>query len=350
MKTLPCESLPIFWSLEELHLLVGTTLAPAVSSKLKSLRREFDLLCKSTAETRWFQIVGPHLDFDDWMQVDAMFRSRALDFCGSCMIPGMDIASHAANEKTNAYYDRFGDSYTLWLIDGKEVKEGEEITITYGDEKGACEMLFSYGFIEDCMETAETLFLSLTIPGGDLNRDAKMRIAGCAPGVKLVETYNHNDDNAETRRPRGYDGQIEWDGNFIWLLCVGEEDGLQFEAVRTIDAQNEDLQATFQGEELKSGAAGLRELLAASALWDVYKLRAVVMLQQRVFDQLQVLYETQDEVEAVSRGDEAAVKEQPYQFAMKLRRLEFELLERAYEDLEAQVSILVARSESSQIS
>lgn len=87
-------------------MLPGTTLAPAVSSKLRSLRREYDLLCSSAVNTRWFRIVQPHLDFDDWKQVDAMFRSRALDFHGQCMIPGIDLSSHAAGQATNTFYDR----------------------------------------------------------------------------------------------------------------------------------------------------------------------------------------------------------------------------------------------------
>lgn len=106
VKTLPCELLPTFWSPEELQLLTGTTLAPAVSSKLRSLRREYDLLCSSAANTRWFRKVQPHLEFEDWMHVDAMFRSRALDFHGQCMIPGIDLSSHAAGEATNTFYDR----------------------------------------------------------------------------------------------------------------------------------------------------------------------------------------------------------------------------------------------------
>lgn len=106
VKTLPCELLPTFWNPPERQLLVGTTLAPAVTSKLKSLELEYDQLCSSVAKTRWYQLVQDHIDLDDWMQVDAMFRSRALDFYGSCMIPGMDLASHAAGDSTNAFYDR----------------------------------------------------------------------------------------------------------------------------------------------------------------------------------------------------------------------------------------------------
>lgn len=114
-------------------------MAPAVSSKLKSLRREFDNLCKSVANTRWYKIVEPLLEFDDWLHVDSMFRSRALDLHGSCMIPGMDIASHASSEKTNALYDVAEGQYCLWLMQGKALKPGQEVTINYGEDKGACE-------------------------------------------------------------------------------------------------------------------------------------------------------------------------------------------------------------------
>ncbi|KAF2171196.1 hypothetical protein M409DRAFT_63568 [Zasmidium cellare ATCC 36951] len=347
VKTLPCELLPTFWTPAELQLLVGTTLAPAVSSKLKSLRREYDLLCEKVAYTRWFQIVESLLDFDDWLQVDAMFRSRALDFYGSCMIPGMDLASHGAGERTNAFYDRADGRYFLWLLEDKELQEGEEITITYGDEKGACEMLFSYGFLEEQMEKAETLFLSLSIPEDDPRRAAKMKIAQSAPGFKIIDASEQEqrtpqDDGQssakeidETGAVDENSGEIDWKGDFVWLLCMTEEDGLRFQIARTVDGE-EELQATFHDQELKGGAADLRRLLSQTPLWPVYRLRAVVILQQRVFEQMQVLYQSQEDVEGTPHGDGADVRDAPYQQAMKLRRLEFDLLEKAYEDFERQ--------------
>ncbi|CAK4032491.1 Hypothetical predicted protein [Lecanosticta acicola] len=336
VKTLPCEILPTFWTSEELQLLVGTTLAPAVSSKLKSLQREYDLLYSSAANTRWFKLVEPFLDLDDWMQVDAMFRSRALDFYGSCMIPGMDLASHAAGDRTSAFYDRNEGSYFLRLMEGKELKQGDEICITYGDEKGACEMLFSYGFIEEQMDTAETLFLSLMIPDSDVSKSAKMKVADCAPGFKIIDVCGEPVP-AEKRSHQNEEtgGDIDWSGDFIWLLCVGSEDGLEFELARTVDGQ-EELQATFNGQELKRGASDLHRHLVQSQLWPVYRLRAMVILQQRVFDQLQVLYGSQDAVEATPHGDGTGIREPQYQQALKLRSLEFELLNKAYEDFEKQ--------------
>lgn len=248
--------------------------------------------------------------------------------------------------------------YFLWLLEDKELQQGSEITITYGDEKGACEMLFSYGFLEDQMEKAETLFLSLTIPEDDPSRAAKMKVAECAPGFKIIDVSDGDDPNPrredkqndttaneaeESDADSSLSGDIDWKGDFIWLLCITEEDGLRFEIARTVDG-GEELQATFNGHELKGGAADLRLILSQTPLWPVYRLRAIVILQQRVFDQLQVLYQSQDDIESTPHGDGAEVRDAPYQQALKLRKLEFELLERAYEDFERQVSTQSRRS------
>ena len=324
---MPSELLPTFWTPNELQLLIGTTLAPAISAKLKSLRREYDQLCSSAKNTRWYQIVEDHLEFDDWLQVDSMYRSRALDFpgIGHCMIPCIDFANHAAGKATVAIYEKDGDgNAVLFLRDGKKVPEGGEVTITYGDEKGACEMLFSYAFLDDGMESAETLFLSLTIPDSDQFQMAKMKMSESAPGVRLGDAGS---------------GQIDWEGDFIWLLCVNEEDGLRFEIARTVDGQDEEMQARFGDHEITRGAAELHSLLRETDLWDVYQLRSVAILQQRVFDQLQVLFGTQDDVDAVPLGEETEIRGAPYERAMKLRRLEFDLLQRAYECFEQEVRL-----------
>jgi len=317
--------LPTFWTPDELHLLVGTTLAPAVSSKIKSLHREYDLLCTSAKQTRWYQLVQGQIAFEDWLQVDAMYRSRALDFpgIGHCMVPCIDLANHQSGEATIAMYEKDDDGNAILLLrDGKQIKEGQEVTITYGDEKGACEMMFSYGFLDENMESAETLFLGLSILDEDPYRSAKIQAADCAPGFKLVDAG---------------DGEIDWKGDFIWLLCVNSDDGLRFELARTIDG-DEEVHAVFHDQELTGGAAQLYALLGKSDLWDVYRLRAVAILQQRVFDQVQVLYGTQDDMEAIAHGDGTEIRNRVFEQAMQLRRLEFELLERAYEDFEKQVS------------
>ncbi|KAK4888388.1 hypothetical protein LTR27_012711 [Elasticomyces elasticus] len=324
VKALPLEELPTFWTPSELQLLVGTTLAPAIAYKLKSLHREYDMLREATKDTRWFRAVHDAADFDDWLQVDAMYRSRALDFpgIGHCMVPAIDLANHTAGEATIAIYEKDEDGNAVLLLrNDKPITRGDEVTITYGDEKGACEMLFSYGFLEHDRQSAETLFLSLSVPENDPYRAIKMQTAECAPGFKLIDAG---------------DGEMDWKGEFIWLLCVTEDDGLHFDLARTVDGE-EEVHAFFGEHELTGGAPELYTLLGKSELWDVYRLRAVAILQQRVFDQMQVLYGTQDNVEATPHGHETGIRDRCYDQAMQLRRLEFELLERAYEDFEKQV-------------
>lgn len=282
-------------------------------------------MCDSIARTRWFQAVCPFLDFDDWLQVDAMYRSRALDFpgIGHCMVPCVDLANHAAGDSTTAIYEKdTAGNAVLQLRRGVHLTAGNEVTITYGDEKGACEMLFSYGFLEPDRMSAETLFLSLIVPDSDPLRHMKMKMADCAPGFKLIDTG---------------DGQIDWKGDFIWLLCVNADDGLRFELARTVDGA-EEVHAFFQDQKLTGGAAQLHSVLGTSGLWDVYRLRAVAILQRRIFDQLKILHDSQDDVENTEHGGNTAIRDRIFEQAKQLRRLEFELLELAYEDFERQVS------------
>jgi hypothetical protein len=306
-------------------LLVGTTLAPAVSSKLRSLRKEYDLLCEYAASTRWYQTVEDYLQFDDWLQVDAMYRSRALDFpeFGHCMAPGIDLANHASGDETIAVFEKDPEGNAVLLLrDDKSVDEDGEVTITYGDEKGACEMIFSYGFLDDDMESAETLFLSLSIPDSDSLRSMKTSFADCAPGFRLIDTG---------------DGEIEWTGDFIWLLCVSEDDGFRFEIARTVDGDTE-VEAFFGEHRLTGGPAELHRLLAETPIWDVYRLRTVTLLQQRIFDQMQVLYTTEDAIQAALHGEGSDISDRSHGLAIKLRKLEFELMNSAYEAFERQVS------------
>lgn len=138
IKFLPLELLPTFWTDEERELLIGTSLAPATEAKLKALRREYDSVRSLTevipwCEKIWWNFDGGLLSFDDWMQVDAMYRSRALEFpgIGDSMVPVIDMANHASGGLTGALYeaDDMGNGLLL-LRDGKQMEEGEEVTIT----------------------------------------------------------------------------------------------------------------------------------------------------------------------------------------------------------------------------
>ncbi len=131
------ELLPTLWTDEERELLVGTSLAPAMEAKMKSLYREFDHLRSVTSgipwcKKYWWDEVDGLVTFDDFKQLDAMYRSRALEFpgIGDSMVPCIDMANHASGERTVALYEADKDGNGLLLRrDGKDVSGGDEITI-----------------------------------------------------------------------------------------------------------------------------------------------------------------------------------------------------------------------------
>lgn len=138
IKFLPDELLPTFWSEEEQELLTGTTLKPAVRAKMNSLLREFESLRTATENINWcakywWDEDEGYLNFEDWMLVDSMYRSRALEFpgIGDCMCPCVDMANHASGQDTAALYEADDDGHGLLLLrDLRDVAENGEITIT----------------------------------------------------------------------------------------------------------------------------------------------------------------------------------------------------------------------------
>ncbi|KAJ4351299.1 uncharacterized protein N0V89_006638 [Didymosphaeria variabile] len=224
IKYLPDELLPTFWSEEEHELLGGTTLRSAVRAKMNSLLREFETFRIATesiswcAKHWWDEEVGL-LTFDDWLRVDAMYRSRALEFpgVGDAMVPCIDMANHASGDATAALYETDDDGNAILILrHGKDIPKGGEITITYGDDKGACENIFSYGFLEDSMTSAKIMFLNLDIPDDDPLRPAKIYVCNTAPGFRLVDQKD----------------RIEWESDFVWLVVVNEEDDRLFSTQR----------------------------------------------------------------------------------------------------------------------
>ncbi|CAI6332648.1 unnamed protein product [Periconia digitata] len=318
IKFLPDELLPTFWTEEEKDLLAGTTLEPAVRAKLNSLLREFESVRTATAGIRWCaqhwwdEDVGL-VTFDDWMRLDAMYRSRALEFpgVGDAMVPGIDMANHASGEATAALYETDGDGNGVLLLrDGKEIHPGGEVTITYGDEKGACESIFSYGFLEDSLDSAKVMFLDLKIPDDDPLAPAKAYVNNAAPGFRLFDK----------------DGRIEWESDFIWLVIINEEDGLDFKVKQTIDGKRE-VQCFWNEQEL-GGVLKLHEQLKETAFWDVFQLRATVLVQNRVEEQIDALRATGDPVTT------ATVRYGPQELASKLRALELSMLQKAMKTLD----------------
>jgi hypothetical protein len=181
-------------------------------------------------------------------------------------------------------------------------------------------MIFSYGFLEPTMQTAKVIFLDLQIPDDDPLRAPKQAISMSAPGFRIFDKGN----------------KVGWESDFIWLTCVNEEDGLSFDFAVKTDGERE-LKAAWKDNELND-TASLKALLEVDPLWEVFQLRAVALMQDRVEAQLKLLYDAgSTEVEVSYVNQEC--RERPRLLALQLRGLERELLEMCYGDLEDEVSI-----------
>ena len=118
--------------------MVGTTLRSAIRAKMNSLLREFEHLRSATehigwCKKYWWDEDEGYVTFEDWMHVDTMYRSRALEFpgIGDCMVPCVDMANHSSGEAAAALYETDEDSNGILLLRaGKTVKRKDEITIT----------------------------------------------------------------------------------------------------------------------------------------------------------------------------------------------------------------------------
>ena len=327
VKFLPARiPLPTFWSEEEQLLVTGASLEAALKSKLDNLSREFAFLRDRTIALKWCQ---QHwwseetgvLTFEDWKKVDAMYRSRALDLpAGHAMVPCMDMANHASNDETMAVYetDSNGDAI-LVLRDGKHLFQNDEVTISYGDDKGACEMLFSYGFIDSTMGSARELFLDLEIPNDDPLKLAKKAISKSPPGVRLF-----------------LDGEsIGWESSYVWLIIVNEEDGLEFQVLQNADGGKE-LQALWKGK-VGPDMSKLEALIEHEALRDVFHLRVVITLQNRIEQQLLRLESSKKWIDEQMKSE--TIGDDVRKSALELRELEESLMLHAYESFESKVKI-----------
>jgi hypothetical protein len=184
---------------------------------------------------------------------------------------------------------------------------------SYGDEKGACENIFSYGFLEDGVSSAKVMFLALDIPDDDPLRPAKVFVSTAAPGFRIF-------DKKDT---------IDWESDYIWLVVINEEDGLDFRIRQTVDGKRE-IQAFWKELELDD-TSKLRDYLQEDPSWDVFQLRAVVLLQNRVEAQMETIQAMQ------GLNQELTVRDVPWRLAERLRNLEFDMLQRAALALDSQV-------------
>lgn len=189
-------------------------------------------------------------------------------------------------------------------------------------------MIFSYGFLESEVKDARQLFLDLDIPDDDPLKPAKKMFCDDAPGLRLFSL------------PESM--STDWESDFVWWSCVNEEDGLDFSVVQSNDGERQ-LQVTWKGEDIKSSER-LKDLLSADPLWDLFQLRAVVIVQGRIEYQISLMQESEEYVQSVqNRGqnDDSSPGnwDGVLDAATRLRKLETDLLARGFADLEKKVRL-----------
>ena len=271
-------SLPTFWTDEERQCLWATSLQKHVAAKLRSLEREYETFCQASKDISWRdQWWGKSgcMTFNDWKIVDAMWRSRAMDFdeYGLCLVPIMDMSNHAMENAANAMYwiEGLNNEAHLYLDGKDQVTPGEEVTIIYGLQKGASEMLFSYGFIDQDIPDAGAIMLGWEPPIDDELRDAKMETLNLEPGFKIFTPQRSMD-------------HVEWTGPCVWAMSVNEEDGLRI-LVDEHSGNEEIVQVWFKNNRI-THKMDLECLLKKDRMREIFQLRAYTYVQARLEEEI----------------------------------------------------------------
>ncbi|KAJ5904466.1 hypothetical protein N7504_006849 [Penicillium tannophilum] len=342
IKFLPSSfSLPTFWSEEERELLRGTSLEAAVDAKWNSLQKEFEFIHQATEDIAWCQQCWwaeslDELTFEDWRYVDAAYRSRMLDLPGSghSMVPCVDMVNHMTGAAVTALYDAdFDGNAILKLRDSKTLQQGEEVTISYGDEKSASEMIFSYGFLDSDMTETTQVMLQMNSSKDDPLGMAKRMICKDTPGIRLSTSRDPTDLTSSNGS-----GKIVWDSPLVWWSSVNEEDGLKIGIAQTTDGGRE-LEAHWKGEKIQSPDQ-LHHFITIDPLVDIFQLRAVVLVLERVEAQISLLNETNQVLDHLRENPTALnsmFRPEIFGMVSRLRQLEGALLQKAVEELMQQV-------------
>ncbi|PTB69793.1 SET domain-containing protein [Trichoderma citrinoviride] len=301
---------PTMWTNDERELLKGTSLEAAVSAKLSTLSSEFDELCEqASALPFWNALLNESATLEDWTLADAWYRSRCLELprSGHAMVPGLDMANHSQSH--SAYYDESSDGDVVLLPrPGSKIHADGEITISYGEAKSAAEMLFSYGFIDTDSPVKELTLHLDALPDDPLGR-AKFHIYKGPPTVRLSITDNN----------------VHWSSPFLYLLILNEEDGLAFRVLQDTTGGRQ-LKLFWQDEDVTERTGEFETLVQNHPLHQVFKLRAVAVLEERVAMQL----------DRISSGPSYGAREQSHAAANE-PRAECRLAAETLRDLETQV-------------
>lgn len=229
---------------------------------------------------------------------------------------GLDMANHSP--KYLARYDETPEGDVVLLpSSGSGVSSGEEITISYGEAKSAAEMLFSYGFIDQESGVKELVLHLDALPDDPLGK-AKFHIYKGPPIARLSLT----------------EGNFQWHSPLLYLLILNEEDGLLFRVLQENTSEARELRIFWQDEDVTGRTDEFEYLIQDHPLCQIFKLRAVSVLEERVTAQLEKI------TTEISYGatEQSQAANQPRVECMlaaeKLRDLEAQILQGAAAALE----------------
>lgn len=232
------------------------------------------------------------------------------------------------SQEANTYFEETLDGDVRLLIRrGYSIKSsnsegssdgggGDEITIDYGQGKSAAEMLFSYGFV-DSEATARSLVLPLESMNDDPLAKAKLHVFDGPPVIKLEDSAG----DAPT-----------WTAPFVYLMCLNEDDGIDFQVVQTIDGGRQ-LVLFWQGEDVTNKAANFETLISGHDLEPIIHLRAITVLITQLTEQVEKL--------ETPLNCDREPSDPRFHFSLdsvwQLRRAELDLMQRTLAVLENQV-------------
>ncbi|KAJ4396085.1 hypothetical protein N0V93_000302 [Gnomoniopsis smithogilvyi] len=307
---------PTLWLEDDRMLLRGTSLESALNAKMLALTSEFDEIREKSSKIEfwnaalWETTIPVRLT--DWYLVDAWYRSRVLELprSGPSLVPCLDMANHST--EASAYYEETPEGDVVLLpLTGKEFDSDEEVTISYGSDKSAAEMLFSYGFL-----TPSSVARSITLPLSPLPDDplgkAKIHVFSGMPSIQIKVVGN----------------KIDWSSPFAYLSCLNEEDGLHFKLLQSSDGDTE-LRMFWQEDDVTAKGESFETLVSEHELHDVFRLRVNMVVFQKIQEQLERLGQVPGAEEAANENINATN-------AWELRRIEEDVLGRTAAALEDQ--------------
>jgi len=198
------------------------------------------------------------------------------------MVPCLDMANHSS--EPNAYYEQASKGgVNLLLRPDVELDVSSEVTISYGDTKSEAEMLFSYGFINERSAITSLVLPIQPVPDDPLGK-AKLSAFVGQPVVRISVKQD----------------LVEWECPFVYLMCLNEEDGLEFKVLLRNDGSRSQLRVFWQGSDVTDVTETFGPLIESHALRDVFKLRAVALLHERIREQLEQLYESGEAVNSLA--------------------------------------------------